>query len=445
MKREAKLGMAKRTDGGLKIAVIGGGSSYTPEIVEGLISRYERFPVRELWLADIESGKSKLETVGGLAKRMVDRAGVPIDVRLTLDRRRAIEGADFVLTQIRVGQLEARKWDERIPLRHGVIGQETTGPGGMMKALRTIPVILDICRDMEELAPEAWLLNFTNPAGMVTEAVTRFSGVKGVGLCNAPIHLLKWLSRKYGVPAERVYVEFVGLNHLHWATRIVIDGEDKLAEVLEQGEAYAGKNVPEMMWDPEFLRGMGGLPSYYLKYYYLTDAMLADQMASLQSHGTRAEEVQRVEEELFELYRNPALREKPKQLERRGGAYYSEAAVNLMDALHNDKRDIQTLNVPNGRTLDFLPPDAVIEVNCVVTGPGPIPLPVSVVPEQAKGLIAAVKSYERLTIEAALTGDRSIALQAMASHPLVPSVSTAKALLNEMLEQNREYLPAFFR
>ncbi|TVX99681.1 6-phospho-beta-glucosidase [Cohnella terricola] len=430
---------------GLKIAVIGGGSSYTPEIVEGFIQNYDKLPIRELWLVDIEEGKHKLEIVGALAKRMVEKSGLPIDLHLTLDRRQAIAGADFVSTQMRVGLLEARKWDEHIPNKYGVIGQETTGPGGMMKALRTIPVLLDICKDIEELAPNAWLLNFTNPAGMVTEAITRHSKVKSIGLCNAPIGLHKWLSKKYETTPERLYTEFVGLNHLHWVTRIEVNGEEKLTELLDKREEYSGKNVPATEWDLEFLRGLGGLPSYYLKYFYLTDAMLEEQLASLKAGGTRAEVVKRVEDELFELYKDPNLQEKPKQLEQRGGAYYSEAAVNLMVSLHNDKRDIQTLNVANGRTLDFLPEDASIEVNCVVTGQGPLPLPVTKVPEQAKGLIAAVKTYERLTIQAAITGDRQIALQAMASHPLVPSVKVAKAMLDEMLEKNKPYLPAFFK
>lgn len=430
---------------GLKIAVIGGGSSYTPEIVEGFIRKYESLPIRELWLVDIEEGKHKLDIVGALAQRMVDRSGLPIEVHLTTDRRRAIEGADFVSTQMRVGLLEARKWDEHIPNQHGVIGQETTGPGGMMKALRTIPVLLDICRDIEELSPKAWLLNFTNPAGMVTEAILRHSKVRSIGLCNAPIGLQKWLTGKYGVPPERLYTEFVGLNHLHWVTRIEADGEDKLPELLDRREEYSGKNVPATEWDADFLRSLGGLPSYYLKYFYMTDAMLAEQLESLKTNGTRAEVVKKVEDELFELYKDPNLQEKPKQLEKRGGAYYSEAAVNLMDSLHNDKRDIQTLNVANGNTLDFLPPDASIEVNCVVTGQGPLPLPVTKVPEQAKGLIHAVKTYERLTIAAAISGDRDLALQAMAHHPLVPSVSVAKTLLGEMLEKNRRHLPAFFK
>ena len=430
---------------GLKIAVIGGGSSYTPEIVEGFIKHYGELPIRELWLVDIEAGKHKLDIVGALAKRMVEKSGLPIAVHLTLNRREAIAGADFVSTQMRVGLLEARKWDEHLPNLHGVIGQETTGPGGMMKALRTIPVLLDICRDIEELAPNAWLLNFTNPAGMVTEAISRHSKVKSIGLCNAPIGLQKWLTGKYGTEPSRIYTEFVGLNHLHWVTRIEVDGEDKLTELLDKREEYSGKNVPATEWDPDFLRSLGGLPSYYLKYFYMTDAMLEEQLASLQANGTRAEVVKRVEDELFELYQDPNLQEKPKQLEKRGGAYYSEAAVNLMVSLHNDRRDIQTLNVRNGRTLDFLPEDAAIEVNCVVTAQGPLPLPVTKVPEQAKGLIHAVKTYERLTIEAAMTGDRDIALQAMVANPLVPSVGVAKKLLDEMLEKNKPYLPRFFQ
>jgi len=224
-----------------------------------------------------------------------------------------------------------------------------------------------------------------------------------------------------------------------------VDGEDKLTELLDKREEYSGKNVPATEWDLDFLRGLGGFPSYYLKYFYLTDVMLEEQLESLKAKGTRAEVVKRVEDELFELYKDPNLEEKPKQLEQRGGAYYSEAAVNLMVSLYNDKRDIQTLNVTNGKTLDFLPEDASIEVNCVVTGKGPIPLPVTKVPEQTKGLIHAVKSYERLTIQAAITGDREIALQAMAAHPLVPSVNVAKVLLDEMLEKNKPYLPRFFR
>ncbi|OPH47695.1 6-phospho-beta-glucosidase [Paenibacillus ferrarius] len=428
----------------LKIAIIGGGSSYTPEIVEGFILSYAKLPVRELWLVDVEEGKHKLEIVGNLAKRMIAKSGLPIEVHLTLNRREAIAGADFISTQMRVGLLEARKWDEHIPNKHGIIGQETTGPGGMMKALRTIPVLLDICKDIEELSPNAWLLNFTNPAGMVTEAIHKYSKVKSIGLCNAPIGLHKWLMNKYEAKADQIYTEFVGLNHLHWVTRAEINGEDKLSELLDRREEYSGKNVPASEWDADFLRSLQALPSYYLKYFYMTDAMLEEQLASLKENGTRAEVVKRVEDELFELYQDPDLQEKPKQLEKRGGAYYSEAAVNLMVSLYNDKRDIQTLNVMNDNTIDFLPKDACIEVNCIVTAQGPIPIGLTKVPEHVKGLMHAVKTYERLTIEAAVTGSRDLVLQALVHHPLVPSVSVAKTLMDEMLEKNKPYLPAFF-
>ncbi|MCK9858503.1 6-phospho-beta-glucosidase [Paenibacillus sp. ATY16] len=432
------------TKQGLKVAVIGGGSSYTPELVEGFIKRYDEMPIRELWLVDIEEGRHKLEIVGKLAQRMVEQAGVPMDVRLTLNRREAIAGADFVTTQMRVGLLEARRRDEHIPIKLGVIGQETTGPGGMLKALRTVPVILDICRDIEELAPNAWMLNFTNPAGIVTEAVLKHSKVKTVGLCNSPINFQKYLAKQYGVPESEVLPEFVGINHLHWITSAYVNGEDKLQEMIGGGKDYSATNVTAFDWDPEFLRSLGALPTYYLRYFYMTDTMYAEMKESLEKNGTRADVVSRVEEELFELYKDVNLKEKPKQLEKRGGAFYSEAAVNLMFSLYTDRKDIQTLNVRNGGIIGFLPEDASIEVNCVVTAQGPIPLPLQRVPEQIKGLLHAVKTYESLTIEAAVTGDRGVALQAMVHHPLVPSVSVAKALLGEMLEANKKYLPNFF-
>jgi 6-phospho-beta-glucosidase len=437
--------MSLITKQGLKVTVIGGGSSYTPELVEGFIKRYNEMPIRELWLVDIEEGRHKLEIVGQLAKRMVEQAGLPIDVLLTFNRREAIAGADFVTTQMRVGLLEARRRDEHIPIKHGVIGQETTGPGGMLKALRTVPVILDICRDIEELAPNAWMLNFTNPAGIVTEAVLKHSKVKTVGLCNSPINFQKFLAKQYGVTEREVFPEFVGINHLHWITAAYVNGEDKLQEMIGGGKDYSATNVTAFDWDADFLRSLGAIPTYYLRYFYMKDTMFAEMKESLEKDGTRADVVSRVEEELFELYKDVNLKEKPKQLEKRGGAFYSEAALNLMHSLYTDRRDIQTLNVRNGGIIDFLPEDVSIEVNCVVTAQGPVPLPLQRVPEHIKGLLHAVKTYESLTIEAAVTGDRGIALQAMVHHPLVPSVSVAKTLLGEMLEANEKYLPHFFK
>ncbi|TYP73039.1 6-phospho-beta-glucosidase [Paenibacillus methanolicus] len=429
----------------LKIAVIGGGSSYTPELIEGFIRNYPSFPVTEIVLVDIEQGERKLSIVGQLAQRMIEKSGLPIAVRLTLDRRSALEGAAYVLTQLRVGLLEARGWDESIPLRYGFLGQETTGAGGMMKALRTIPVLLDICKDMEELCPDAWLLNFANPAGMVTEAILKHSSIRSIGLCNSPIAAYKWLSGLYNVPVDRIACEFVGLNHLHWISRIEVDGASKLEEILGGGEAYSASNVPQLAWNERLIRSLGAIPSYYLKYFYLHREMLAEQREAHGRGENRAETVKRLEEELFEVYRDPELSHKPPQLEQRGGAYYSEAAVHLMNSLYNDAGDMQTLNVANGDTLPFLPADACIEANCKVTSAGPLVQPVTTVPAAAVGLIQAVKTYERIAIEAAVTGSRDTALLALASHPLIDSASMAEEMLDEMLNRNRAYLPQFFQ
>lgn len=431
-------------DAGLKVAVIGGGSSYTPELIEGFIRQYDSFPVTDIALADIPEGRKKLEIVGALAKRMVEKSGLPIRIKLTLDLREALRGAHYVSTQMRVGLLEARGWDESIPLKYGMLGQETTGAGGMMKALRTIPVLLDICKEMEELCPDAWLLNFTNPAGMVTEAILKHTRIRSIGLCNSPIAAYKWLSSLYQLPAERIYCEFIGLNHLHWISRIEVDGESRLEELLETGGSYSASNVPQLAWNDTLIRTLRAVPSYYLKYFYLYREMLAEQQALAERGETRAETVKRLEDELFEIYKQPELAEKPKQLEQRGGAYYSEAAVNLMKAIHTDSGEIQTVNVLNNGTLNFLPGDASIEVNCVVKKDGVVPVPITRIPEGAPGLIQAVKTYESLAIEAAVTGSRELALLALSAHPLTDSISAAEAMLDEMLEKNRRYLPRFY-
>jgi 6-phospho-beta-glucosidase len=431
----------------LKIAVIGGGSSYTPELIDGLIRYHSTLPVREVWLVDIEAGREKLEIVSALAKRMVRRAGVPISVRSTLDRAQAIAQADFIITQLRVGLLDARVRDEQIPLKYGCIGQETTGAGGFAKALRTVPVILDICRDMKALAPRSVLINFTNPAGLVTEAVIKYGGVPCVGVCNLPIGTRMQLARILGVDISRIETEIVGINHLHWVTRVWLDGEDITDELLDQyvqGGGHSPQNIPELAWDRNLLQALRAIPCSYLRYYYMTDQMLAEQKKSMASVGTRAEVVKRVEAELFEVYKNPELTSKPPQLEQRGGAYYSEAAVQLMDAMHNNTCNVQTLNVRNGGVLPFLPDDASIEVNCVVGRSGARPVQVtSSVGAGIRGLLQVVKAYEELTIEAAVHGDRSAALQALAIHPLIPSVSVAKQLLDDILAANIEFLFQF--
>jgi 6-phospho-beta-glucosidase len=432
---------------GLKIVTIGGGSSYTPELIEGFIKYYNELPIREIWLVDIEAGKEKLNIVGNLAKRMVEKAGLPIDIHLTLDRREALEGADYVTTQLRVGLLEARKLDESIPLKHGVLGQETNGPGGLFKAFRTIPVILDICREMEELCPNAWLINFTNPAGMVTEAVLKHSKIKVVGLCNVPIGMEMGVAKLLDVDHSRVRIDFAGLNHLVYGLDVFVDGKSVKKEVIalltDAEKAITMQNIHAMGWEPEFLEALNVLPCPYHNYYYKTGNMLEDELKKFREGNIRAEVVKRLEDDLFELYKDPSLDIKPPQLEKRGGAYYSDAAVRLIHSMYTDKRDIQAVNTRNNGAISHLPAPAAVEVSCVITKDGPKPISVGELPVAVRGLVGFMKSFEEVAIEAAVTGNYNTALLAMTMNPFVPSDQTAKIILNEMLEAHKEHLPQF--
>jgi 6-phospho-beta-glucosidase len=433
---------------GLKIVTIGGGSSYTPELIEGFIKYYEELPVREIWLVDVEEGKEKLEIVGNLAKRMVKRAGVPIEIFLTLNRRYALESADFVTTQFRVGLLDARRKDERIPLKHGVLGQETNGPGGLFKALRTIPVMLDICREMVEVCPNAWLINFTNPAGMVTEAVLRYSSIKKVvGLCNVPIGMEMGIAKLLGVEHNRVRIDFAGLNHMVYGLDVFVDGVSVKNQVIslitDPKKSITMQNIHAMGWEPEFLQALDVLPCPYHNYYYKSEDMLEKELTNFIEGGTRAEIVQKLEEELFALYKDPQLAIKPKQLEKRGGAYYSDAAVRLIHSMYTDKRDIQAVNTRNNGAIASISPDSVVEVSCMITKDGPKPIAVGDLPIQVRGLVQQIKSFERVAIDAAISGDYGKALLAMTINPLVPSDKKAKVILDEMLEAHKSYLPQF--
>jgi 6-phospho-beta-glucosidase len=430
----------------LKIAVIGGGSSYTPELIEGFIKRYNELPVKNIYLMDIEEGKEKLEIVGNLARRMVKKAGVNITIHLTLDRKEAIEGADFVITQVRVGGIDARIRDEKIPLKYDVIRQETTGPGGFAKAQRTIPVILDICKDIEKYAPDAWLINFTNPSGVITETVLKYTKIKAIGVCNVPIGMVYGIANLMGVDPKRIYIRFTGLNHLVWGTNVYLDGEDiteKLIGMYESARSLSMKNIPELPWDPEFIKSLGMYPCPYHRYYYLTDQMLKEQKEEAATVGTRGEVVKKLEKELFDIYKDPNLDVKPPQLEKRGGAHYSDVACSLISSIYNDKKDIHVVNVRNNGTIADLPDDVVIETNAVVDKNGAHPITIGHVSPKIRGLMQAVKAYEELTIEAGVRGDYYAALQALTIHPLVPSATIAKKILDDIIEQNKEYLPQY--
>ncbi|GEM02897.1 6-phospho-beta-glucosidase [Halolactibacillus halophilus] len=433
----------------LKVATIGGGSSYTPELIEGFIKRYDEFPLTELWLVDIEAGKEKLEIVGNLAKRMVKKAGLDIRIELTLDREEALKEADFVTTQFRVGLLEARKKDERIPLKYDVIGQETNGPGGLFKGLRTIPVILDITRDMERLCPDAWLINFTNPAGMVTEAVLRYSNIeKVVGLCNVPIGIEMGVSKLLDVDHSRVRIDFAGLNHMVYGLNVFLDGENVTKHVVEKltdpEQTSFVKNIEGIGYDPSFIRALGVLTCPYHNYYYKHRDMLEKQQKEAKEQGTRAEVVSKLEKELFELYKDDTLDIKPPQLEERGGAYYSDAAVRLITSIYNDKRDIQPVNTRNNGAIASIPNDSAVEISSVITKDGPKPIAIGDLPVAVRGLVQQIKSFERISAEAAVTGDIDLAVLALSINPLTPSDTVAREIVDEMMEAHKDYLPQFF-
>lgn len=430
----------------IKLAIIGGGSSYTPELVEGVLKRLDKLPVKTIHFVDIEAGAEKLEIIRGLSERMVKKAGAEIDIIADFDRRAAIKDADFVMTQFRVGGLSARANDERIPLKYDVVGQETTGPGGFAKALRTIPVILDICRDIEELSPNAWMLNFTNPAGLVTEAVNKYTKVKSIGLCNVPVSMQMMIAEMMACEPDELQLEFAGLNHLVWVHRAWLAGEDITQQVLTKvgdGANFSMKNIWEEPWDPSFLRALNAIPCPYHRYFYQTDAMLAEEKQSAQEQGTRAEQVMKTEAELFELYKQPELDHKPAQLEERGGAYYSDASLNLVDAIYNNKNSIHVVNVLNNGAINSLPDDAVIECSAVIGSWGAKPLAIGELSPNISGLLHQVKAYEQLAIEAAVHGSYDSALMALANNPLVPDIGRAKAILDDILQQNSEFLPQF--
>ena len=424
----------------IKACVIGAGSSYTPELIEGFIETWDEMPVRKLALMDIDP--QRLEIIGGLAERMITAAGREIELELTQDRRRAIAGSQFVISQIRVGGMAARVKDEKIPPRFGVIGQETTGPGGFAKALRTIPVVLSIAEDIQETAPGAFLVNFTNPAGLITEALNRYSDVQAVGLCNLPIGAEMRISQALGVTRRDLQLDWVGLNHLNWIRGAKANGEDVWDQVFSQ-ELESARQQGSDGWNfsADLLSSLEMIPCGYLNYYYNHPSILEKQ---LKAERTRGEEVQEIERQLLEMYRDPALKEKPKLLEKRGGAYYSKAAVSLLSAIANDKREVHIVNTRNNGAIPDLPDDVVVEVPAVIGAQGAEPLPVRTMPAEIGGLVQAVKAYEVLTTAAGAEGDHQKALQALLAHPLTPSFAAAEGLLEALLEAHRDYLPQFF-
>ncbi|MEV6111286.1 6-phospho-beta-glucosidase [Streptomyces sp. NPDC052109] len=418
----------------MKLTVVGGGSTYTPELIDGFARLRDTLPIEELVLVD--PAAERLELVGGLARRIFAKQGHPGRIVTTADLDAGVDGADAVLLQLRVGGQAAREQDETWPLECGCVGQETTGAGGLAKALRTVPVVLDIAERVRRTNPRAWIIDFTNPVGIVTRALLQ-AGHRAVGLCNVAIGFQRKFAGLLGVTPADVHLAHVGLNHLTWETGVRLggpEGENVLPELLaEHGEAIAGDlHLPRPLLDR-----LGVVPSYYLRYYYAHDEVVRE----LRTKPSRAAEVAAMERELLKMYGDPALDEKPALLARRGGAYYSEAAVDLAAALlGGGGSPYQVVNAFNRGTLPFLPDDAVIEVQAAVGPNGPVPLPVPELDPLFSGLIANVTAYEDLALEAALRGGRDRVFRALLAHPLIGQYTYADALTDQLIAHNREHL-----
>ncbi|MCX4762213.1 6-phospho-beta-glucosidase [Streptomyces sp. NBC_01275] len=418
----------------MKLTVVGGGSTYTPELIDGFARLRDTLPVEELVLVD--PAAERLELVGGLARRIFAKQDHPGRIVTTSDLDAAVDGADAVLLQLRIGGQTARQQDETWPLECGCVGQETTGAGGLAKALRTVPVVLDIAERVRRANPDAWIVDFTNPVGIVTRALLQH-GHKAVGLCNVAIGLQRKFAGLLGVTPADVHLDHVGLNHLTWETAVRLggpEGEDVLPRLLaDHGDAVAADlRLPRPLLDR-----LGVVPSYYLRYYYAHDEVVRE----LRTKPSRAAEVAAMERELLTMYGDPTLDEKPALLAKRGGAYYSEAAVDLAAALLTGSGSpYQVVNTRNSGTLPFLPDDAVIEVQAAVGPKGPTPLPVEPVDPLYSGLMANVTAYEDLALAAALHGGRDRVYKALLAHPLIGQYEYAEQLTDRLIAHNREHL-----
>lgn len=430
----------------VKIVVIGGGSSYTPELLDGVIRHWETgdFFAGEIVLVDIPEGRERAEVVAEFSRRMMKKRGMPSTVRVSLNRKEALDGAAFVISQIRVGGMKARRCDEHLPIKYGIIGQETTGPGGFANALRTIPVALEIAADVKEKCPDAWLLNFSNPSGLVTEALIKHANVKTFGLCNVPISIKMAIAQALHVEPARIRLDVMGLNHLSFVTHIYRDGEDIRDLVFSR--AFVGHLTKAAKLRPEmgrFLTRLKAIPSPYLQYYWLRRRTVSEQEQAAGAEGTRADQVMKIEQELFAEYKRPDVDELPEALKKRGGAWYSTVALQCISAILRNAPHFEALNVRNNGAIGELPSDCVVEITSVVDGKGPTPLQLGPLPLEIRGLVQQVKAYEELTVEAAVRGDVEAAFFALLNHPLVGDAEVAFDLLKDILESNREFLPQF--
>ncbi len=427
----------------MKIAIIGAGSSYTPEIMQGLLL-YPAFRPLEVALYDLPEGRGRVETICALAHRMAEKAGSDAKVSVAESLAGTLDDCRFVVSQFRVGLMQARIHDERMPLSLGLLGQETTGAGGFCKAMRTIPAALNLAKEMEVRCPDAWLINFTNPSGIVTEAVLRHSRIRCVGLCNVPYNMRMDAARALGVPVERVSIRMAGLNHLSFITEVLLDGEPVLQKMIDRGSftSQLVKNIPATEGVQDLIATLRLVPSPYLQYYYFEQEMLTQEREDAEGKGTRGEQILAVQDELFALYRDPNLNEKPRQLEMRGGAYYSTVATLLMEALCSRQGLEMPLCCRNGSALPELDANAVVEINALVNQNGVQPLAAGPLPAAVRGLVQSVKAYESMTVEASVQGSKAMAVEALMHHPLIHGYRNAVAIVNDLIATFPQYVGA---
>lgn len=413
----------------MKVVVIGGGSTYTPELIEGFFDIWDKVDSLEIVLTDID--EDRLNIVYEFLKRMIIKNKAEIDLKKSTDLDSVLSGANFIINQIRVGGNKARLLDETIPLEFNLLGQETTGPGGFANALRTIPVVYNIAKKVESYAPNAYFINFTNPSGIITEMLLNYTRVKAIGLCNVPINFQKFFADLAKVDMKDIFLDYFGLNHLSFVRRVFVKGEDKTKELLEKAKEKASEK------EIKIIDYLNMFPNYYLRYYYFREEMIEE----LRHKPKRAEEVIKVEEDLLRLYQDPNLDTKPAELSKRGGALYSKAAVNLISHLYGLEEGFQIINVKNEGSILDLPKDSVVEIPVYVQKDRFHRYIVGSLPIEVRGLIQAVKAYEKLTIEAAMEGSYKKALLALSQHPLVSSLSLSEKLLNRLIEVNKGLFP----
>jgi 6-phospho-beta-glucosidase len=429
----------------MKISVIGGASSYTPELFANLIELHGKLDVEQVTLMD--PNPAKLDFVTRVCERLVDASEIKTRVTATQDREQAIAGADFILLQVRVGGLEARVRDERLPMELGLVGNETTGAGGFVCALRTVPVALEIAREIERIAPDAWLLNLSNPAGIVTEALLKHSQVRTIGFCNIPINTTFGLAKVLGVSPSEIYLDSFGLNHLSWVRGAYVNGEEKLqpllAETHNRSSALYQNGVVDSLIDPDWLHNLGMIPGWYLRYFYYTAEVFDEEQHSQRSKG---EKDMVAEERLREVFSTAGYNQEAREiLESKGGARYYMPVLQVIRAILEDSGDVIVVDVRNGHTLPDLPPEVCVEVPARIGKSGVEPLPFGPMPLNVRGLVQVVKTYEELTVESAIQGDQDAAIEALVINPLVGTYPKARTFFDRMLENERSYLHQFYR